>query len=85
MAFVLCFSSIPACAKQWASSGQCWFKELGASSSIQLLDRVRVAHKFLRMSTLHFMMLWKEVSWIPLASLPVKFGWNTIHRTDAFS
>ena len=23
-------------------------------------------------------MLWNEVSWMPLASLPMKLGWNTV-------
>merc|ERR1719502_2409831 len=39
-------------------------------------DNTTLAYKSLRMSTSHFMMLWKEVSWIPLASLPMKLGWN---------
>merc|ERR1711868_129736 len=39
-------------------------------------DRTTLAYKPLRMSTSHFMMLWKEVSWIPLASLTMKLGWN---------
>ena len=39
-------------------------------------DNTTLAHKSLRMSTSHFMMLWKDVSWIPLASLPMKLGWN---------
>merc|ERR1712187_397678 len=34
------------------------------------------AYKSLRMSTSHFMMDWKVVSWMPLASLPTKLGWN---------
>merc|ERR1719162_1981656 len=33
-------------------------------------------YKSLRMSTSHFMMDWKVVSWIPLASLPTKLGWK---------
>merc|ERR1712100_154115 len=33
-------------------------------------------YKSLRMSTSHFMMDWKVVSWMPLASLPMKLGWN---------
>merc|ERR1719171_1471953 len=35
------------------------------------------AYKSLRMSTSHFMMDWKVVSWIPLASLPMKDGWKS--------
>merc|ERR1712151_680434 len=34
------------------------------------------AYRSLRTSTSHFMMDWKVVSWIPLASLPMKLGWN---------
>merc|ERR1739848_299467 len=34
------------------------------------------AYKSLRMSTSHFMMDWKVVSWIPLASFPMKLGRN---------
>merc|ERR1719352_1675503 len=34
-------------------------------------------YKSLRMSTSHFMMDWKVVSWIPLASLPMKLGWKS--------
>merc|ERR1711865_933894 len=34
------------------------------------------AYKSLRMSTSHFMIDWNVVSWIPLASLPMKLGWN---------
>merc|ERR1719458_845528 len=39
-------------------------------------ERTTFAYKSLRISTSHFMMLWKVVSWIPLASLPMKLGWN---------
>ena len=39
-------------------------------------DNTTLAYNFLRMSTSHFMMYWKEASWNPLASLPVKRGWN---------
>merc|ERR1719356_957431 len=35
------------------------------------------AYKSLRMSTSHFMMDWKVVSWIPLASLPTMLGWKS--------
>ena len=31
------------------------------------LDNMTLPYKFTRMSTSHFMMLWKEVSWTPLA------------------
>merc|ERR1719440_1189554 len=34
------------------------------------------AYKSLRISTSHFIMDWKVVSWIPLASFPIKLGWN---------
>merc|ERR1712100_747022 len=34
------------------------------------------AYRSLRMSTSHFMMDWNVVSWMPLASLPMKDGWN---------
>merc|ERR1712060_312688 len=33
-------------------------------------------YKSLRISTSHFMIDWKVVSWMPLASLPTKLGWN---------
>merc|ERR1719408_655227 len=33
-------------------------------------DRTTFAYKSFRISTSHFMMLWKVVSWMPLASLP---------------
>merc|ERR1712117_333935 len=39
-------------------------------------DKTTFAYKSLRISTSHFMMLWKVVSWMPLASLPMKLGWN---------
>merc|ERR1712124_217607 len=39
-------------------------------------ERTTFAYKSLRMSTSHFMMDWKVVSWIPLASLPMKDGWK---------
>merc|ERR1711879_536381 len=35
------------------------------------------AYKSLRMSTSHFIIDWKLVSWIPLASLPMKLGWKS--------
>merc|ERR1719401_712735 len=40
-------------------------------------DRTTLAYKSLRMSTSHFMMDWKVVSWMPLASLPTKLGWKS--------
>ena len=43
-------------------------------------DNTTLAYKTLRMPTSHFMMLWKEVSWNPLASLPVEPGWKTLSR-----
>merc|ERR1719267_163542 len=39
-------------------------------------ESTTLLYKSLRMSTSHFMMDWKVVSWIPLASLPMKLGWN---------
>merc|ERR1712060_243064 len=39
-------------------------------------DRTTLLYKSLRMSTSHFMIDWKVVSWMPLASLPMKLGWN---------
>merc|ERR1740120_461166 len=35
------------------------------------------AYRSLRMSTSHFMIDWKVVSWTPLASLPTKLGWKS--------
>merc|ERR1719171_1735122 len=40
-------------------------------------DSTTLLYKSLRMSTSHFMMDWKVVSWIPLASLPMKLGWKS--------
>merc|ERR1712046_114890 len=40
-------------------------------------ERTTLPYKSLRMSTSHFMMDWKVVSWMPLASLPTKLGWNS--------
>merc|ERR1719305_554018 len=40
-------------------------------------ERTTFAYKSLRMSTSHFMMDWNVVSWIPLASLPMKDGWKS--------
>merc|ERR1719199_2252336 len=39
-------------------------------------DRTTFAYKSLRISTSHFMIDWKVVSWMPLASLPMKDGWK---------
>merc|ERR1712190_371191 len=39
-------------------------------------ERTTFAYRSLRISTSHFMMDWKVVSWMPLASLPTKLGWN---------
>merc|ERR1712129_84212 len=39
-------------------------------------ERTMLPYRSLRMSTSHFMMDWKVVSWMPLASLPMKLGWN---------
>merc|ERR1719386_159277 len=39
-------------------------------------DRTTLAYKSLRISTSHFMMDWKVVSWIPEASFPSKDGWK---------
>merc|ERR1711988_189567 len=39
-------------------------------------DRTTFAYKSLRMSTSHFVIDWKVVSWMPLASLPMKDGWK---------
>merc|ERR1712193_338655 len=39
-------------------------------------ERTTLLYRSLRMSTSHFMMDWKLVSWMPLASLPTKLGWN---------
>merc|ERR1712124_83136 len=39
-------------------------------------ERTTLAYRSLRISTSHFMMDWNVVSWIPLASFPIKLGWN---------
>merc|ERR1719222_1384101 len=39
-------------------------------------DNTTLLYKSLRISTSHFMIDWKVVSWIPLASLPMKEGWK---------
>merc|ERR1719221_1025545 len=55
-----------------------YFRSGGATTLIFVVppDRTTFAYKSLRMSTSHFMMDWKVVSWMPLASLPTKLGWN---------
>merc|ERR1712199_115487 len=40
-------------------------------------DKTTLAYRSLRMSTSHFMMDWNVVSWMPLASLPMKLGWKS--------
>merc|ERR1719502_37614 len=40
-------------------------------------ERTTLLYRSLRMSTSHFMMDWKVVSWMPLASLPMKLGWKS--------
>merc|ERR1719478_1458846 len=40
-------------------------------------ERTTFEYKSLRMSTSHFMIDWKVVSWIPLASFPMKLGWKS--------
>merc|ERR1712113_327849 len=40
-------------------------------------DSTTFPYKSLRMSTSHFPMDWKVVSWTPLASLPTKLGWKS--------
>ena len=39
-------------------------------------DITMFAYRSLRMSTSHFMIVWNMVSWMPLASLPMKLGWK---------
>src|SRR6218665_916269 len=39
-------------------------------------DMTVLAYRSLRISTSHFMMLLKVVSWIPADSIPRKAGWN---------
>merc|ERR1719420_2465747 len=40
-------------------------------------DKTTLAYKSFLMSTSHFMMDWKVVSWTPAASLPMKLGWKS--------
>merc|ERR1712093_583031 len=39
-------------------------------------ESTTLAYRSLRISTSHFMIDWNVVSWIPLASFPMKLGWN---------
>merc|ERR1711977_385531 len=39
-------------------------------------ERTTFAYRSLRISTSHFMMDWNVVSWMPLASFPMKLGWK---------
>merc|ERR1719158_2580580 len=39
-------------------------------------ERTTLAYRSLRMSTSHFIIDWNVVSWIPLASFPIKLGWK---------
>ena len=49
---------------------------LPISRDTVLPDNTTFAHKSLRMSSLYSMMLWQDVSCTPMASLPMKLGWN---------
>merc|ERR1719473_218973 len=40
-------------------------------------ESTTLLYRSLRMSTSHFMIDWKVVSWMPLASLPMKLGWKS--------
>merc|ERR1712224_256177 len=40
-------------------------------------ESTTLPYKSFRMSTSHFIMDWKVVSWMPLASLPMKLGWKS--------
>merc|ERR1711907_226999 len=40
-------------------------------------DRTMLPYRSWRMSTSHFMMVWKVQSWIPEASLPMNEGWKS--------
>merc|ERR1719410_2289472 len=39
--------------------------------------RTTFAYRSFRISTSHFMIDWKDVSWMPLASFPMKLGWKS--------
>src|SRR6056300_527591 len=49
-------------------------------------ERTMLAYKSLRISTSHFMMVWKVESATPSISKPVKLGWNNTsgHRKRSF-
>merc|ERR1712005_21574 len=49
-------------------------------------ESTTLAYRSLRMSTSHFMIDWNVVSWMPLASLPMKLGWKSTsgHRKRSF-
>merc|ERR1712193_50476 len=40
-------------------------------------DSTTLLYRSLRMSTSHFIIDWKEVSWMPLDSLPINEGWKS--------
>merc|ERR1719220_1073984 len=40
-------------------------------------ESTTLEYKSFRMSTSHFMIDWNVVSWIPLASFPMKLGWKS--------
>merc|ERR1719408_911086 len=40
-------------------------------------ESTTLLYRSLRMSTSHFMIDWNVVSWMPLASLPMKLGWKS--------
>ena len=40
-------------------------------------DRTMLRYKSSLMAASHFMIDWTTVSWMPLASLPMKFGWKS--------
>merc|ERR1740129_1107869 len=40
-------------------------------------ESTTLEYRSLRMSTSHFMIDWKLVSWMPLASFPTKLGWKS--------
>merc|ERR1719230_1838420 len=43
-------------------------------------ESTTLPYRSLRMSTSHFMIDWKVVSWMPFASFPMKPGWNNTSR-----
>ena len=48
-------------------------------------DGINLAYNSLRMSASDSVLNKSEVSWIPLASLPVTLGWNNLRPTETFS